>query len=54
MLLRRIFFLLALAAAAAQMRDCPGISIDGYKVMLDNVSVVGPQTPDCQPGGGRM
>jgi len=48
MFLRRIFFLLTLAAAAAaQMRDCPGISIDGYKVMLDNVSVLGPQTQNA-------
>lgn len=48
MLLRRIVFLLTLAAAAApaQMRDCPGISIDGYKVILDNVSVLGPGTQD--------
>jgi hypothetical protein len=45
-LLRRMFLLLTLAAAAApaQMRDCPGIAIDGYKVMLDSVSVLGPGT----------
>ncbi|HUI56582.1 MAG TPA: hypothetical protein VLY04_16515 [Bryobacteraceae bacterium] len=43
MLLQRLLFLLTLAAAAtAQMRDCPGISGDGYKVMLDNLSVFGP------------
>jgi hypothetical protein len=46
MLFRRVCLLLALAAAAApaQMRDCPGISNDGYKVMLDNLSVLGPGT----------
>jgi hypothetical protein len=42
---RLVFFLtLAVAAAPAQMRDCPGISVDGYKVILDNVSVLGPGT----------
>jgi hypothetical protein len=46
MLLRRVCMLVGLAAAVspAQMRDCPGLSVDGYKVMLDNVSVVGPGT----------
>lgn len=46
---RRVCFLLALAAAAvpAQLRDCPGISIDGYKVMLDNVRVSGAKTEDA-------
>jgi hypothetical protein len=46
MLLRRVCLLLALAASAllAQMRDCPGISVEGYKVMLDNVSVMGSGT----------
>jgi hypothetical protein len=45
---RRVFFLLIAipAAAPAQMRDCPGISIDGYKVMLDNVSVTGAGAQD--------
>jgi len=46
MLLRQVWMLLALTASVllAQMRDCPGISVDGYKVMLDNVSVLGPGT----------
>jgi len=49
MFLRRIFFLLTLAitAALAQLHDCPGISTDGYKVLLDNVSIVGPGTQDA-------
>ena len=46
MLLRRMFLFLILAGECltAQMVDCPGISIDGYKVMLDKVSVLGPGT----------
>jgi hypothetical protein len=47
MVLLCMFLLLTLAAttATAQMRDCPGISADGYKVILDNVTVLGPGNP---------
>jgi hypothetical protein len=50
MLLRRFFFLLTLAGAAApaQLRECPGIANPGYKVMLDNLGVLGPGTQSAQ------
>jgi hypothetical protein len=46
MLLRRAGLILALQAAAltADIRDCTGISTDGYKIVLDNLSIVGPGT----------
>ncbi len=46
MLLDRILLLLSLAAvvAPAQMRECPAMSVDGYKIVLDNVSVRGSKT----------
>src|SRR5215813_7620203 len=39
-------FILISAGAAAQIRDCPGIAIDGYKVMLDGLSVAGPSNAE--------
>jgi len=55
MLLRGISFILTLAATTpAPMRDCPGTSIDGYKVILDNVNVLGPPTQDANLLLGRL
>lgn len=39
----RLSFLLILVNAIvfAQLRECPGISADGYKIIVDNIGVVG-------------
>jgi hypothetical protein len=51
-----IFFFLTLAAAVApaQMGECPEISIEGYKVILDNVNVLGTGTQPANLLLGRL
>ena len=49
MLVQSVSVLLALlgTAALAQMVDCPGISNDGYKVILDGIRLTGPGNQDA-------